>query len=122
MSLMWIFYWIDVIAKISVFLKIISVAFLIAGVYCFIFYFSEDSGDGEIKYLKKYSFILFFSGCFILLISLFMPSKETSYKMVASYAAQEVYESPQAKEIGNKLIVLANKKLDDLLKEESKEK
>ncbi len=122
MNLMWMFYWIDTSSNIADFLMVISIAgiiFIFIGLFIYLAC-SEDFED-----LTRQRFFNFFKigvplFLIIMLISLFIPSKETSYKMVAASAAQTVYSSPEAKEVGVKLLSLINKKLDELTKEDSK--
>ena len=52
----------------------------------------------------------------VLSVSLvFVPSKETSYTMLAAYAAQQVAENPKAEQISGKVLEIINNKLDEQL-------
>lgn len=49
------------------------------------------------------------------LLVIVIPSEKTTNKMLAAYLSKQVYDSPEAKQIGNTLLAAANKKLDELM-------
>ena len=55
-------------------------------------------------------------------LMVFVPSQKTMYVMVGAYAAQKIYESPEAARISSKVIAIVDKKLDEYLTEEVKDK
>ncbi len=124
MSLMWMFYWIDTIDSLINLFTFLGISGLIIATISFIFYlgnrFNIDSShednpsDPVALVFKKIFKVTLPIGIIFIILSILAPSKETSYKMVAASAAQTVYESKEAKEVGNKLLSLINKKLDEL--------
>jgi hypothetical protein len=53
--------------------------------------------------------------CFVFIV--FLPTQKTMYVMAGAYAAQKVYESPEAARISSKVVAIVEKQLDDILNE-----
>ena len=70
------------------------------------------------KKLFKKTLIFFSIAAFFMIV---IPSKKTIYLMLGGYTAQSIYESPEAKEFGNKVLNIVNSKLDEL-EQSTKEK
>ncbi len=128
MTLMWMFYWIDVLSSISTYLMTLSIIGIFISSICSVICIVSGADATDDDYtrtwresLVKFCKISFPSFLIMMLISIFIPSQETSYKMVAATAAQAVYESPQAKDVGDKLLSLVNNKLEEFIKKDSKD-
>lgn len=50
-----------------------------------------------------------------------LPSEKQAYAIAAAYGAQQVYQSEEAKQIGNKVLKAINNKLDSMAEPEKKE-
>lgn len=68
--------------------------------------------DSDYKISKTLIAVFILSGT----ISVAIPSEKTAYLMVGAYATQKVAETPEAKEIGIKVLKIVNEKLDKLAK------
>jgi hypothetical protein len=66
-----------------------------------------------VKYLKISSWVF----CVSLVGHAVIPSKETMYIMVASYAGEQVVRSEEFQETYGKVRVILNNKLDDIIQE-----
>ena len=66
--------------------------------------------------LAKYWLIITIAGT----IAVITPTTKTAYMMVEAYATKKVAESPEAKEVGTKLLMLINQKLDEELSKSKK--
>lgn len=89
---------------------------IVVGTFMFLtVLFSYMEGD-EIPKLTKYWAITIIA-CTIAVIT---PTPKTAYMMVGAYATQKVAESPEAKEVGTKLLMLINQKLDEELAKSKK--
>lgn len=49
-----------------------------------------------------------------------LPSEKSAYAIAAAYGAQQVYQSEEAKQIGNRVLKAINNKLDELGEKEKK--
>jgi hypothetical protein len=54
--------------------------------------------------------------CITAVFDIIIPSKKTIYLMIGGYAAESIYESPEAKAFGNKVLNIVNNKLDEIEK------
>jgi hypothetical protein len=63
------------------------------------------------KNILKKSLIII---CIIGFFDIIIPSKKTIYLMIGGYAAESIYESPEAKAFGNKVLNIVNNKLDEI--------
>jgi len=52
--------------------------------------------------------------CVTAILDIIIPSKKTIYLMIGGYAAESIYESPEAEAFGNKVLNIVNNKLDEL--------
>jgi hypothetical protein len=123
-----IIYFVDVLSKISAALSFIFViSCIVAGCSFFVWAFNADMTQyGEDyktkavaakKILKSFIVII----CIVGIVDIVIPSKKTIYLMLGGYAAESIYESPEAKVFGNKLLTIINNKLDELEKSTKKE-
>jgi len=53
-------------------------------------------------------------------VATFIPSEKAIYKMAAAYGIQTVYESEDARRVGNKLLLTIETKLDEISTKEKK--
>ena len=56
----------------------------------------------------------------LMVLSNFIPSKDTAYKMLAIYGGVELLQQPEIQEVGGKGLDVLNKVMDDYLQEEYK--
>lgn len=71
------------------------------------------SREFTLKVLKYCSVATVFVG----VITIFIPSERTAYMMLGAYAAQKVSQDPHAQEVGEKIMKIANAKLDQYVEE-----
>lgn len=71
------------------------------------------SREFTVKVLKYCSVATVFVGA----IMIFIPSERTAYMMLGAYAAQKVSQDPHAQEVGEKIMKIANAKLDQYVEE-----
>jgi len=123
-----IIYLVEVLDKISCALTFIFVISLIAAIVSLIVWsFNADMskfGDdyatkaaSSKKMLKSIVILMCVTG----VLDIIIPSKKTIYLMIGGYAAESIYESPEAKAFGNKVLNIVNHKLDEL-EQSTKEK
>lgn len=105
---MWTIYLIDVLQNLG---YILFIAIVIASIISLV---SGIVDDKDAKPVFKMAFTTVIC-CAVLLI--FIPEKKTMYLMVGAYAVEKIVETPEAQEFGNKLLKIANNKLDELAKE-----
>lgn len=75
---------------------------------------ARDFGVKVLKYCSVATVIL---GMLII----FIPSERTAYMMLGAYAAQKVSQDPKAQEVGEKIMKIANAKLDQYVEEAMQE-
>jgi hypothetical protein len=93
-------------------------AFLVTGIITcclitFCMFLFEYSDFGEFTHKKTAAFLIFISVVFGILCAI-IPSEQNAYKIAAAYGAQQVYQSDEAKEVGKKLMIVINNKLDEM--------
>ena len=71
------------------------------------------SREFTLKVLKYCSVATVFVG----VITIFIPSERTAYMMLGAYAAQKVSQDPHAQEVGEKIMKIANAKLDQYVED-----
>lgn len=135
MDLALLVYGISLLNGIGVFFGILMFALAIATVISFIqfcswkFSSSEYSWDLKsdgtlkdkvaaarefgVKVLKYCSVATVIFGA----VTIFIPSERTAYMMLGAYAAQKVSQDPHAQEVGEKIMKIANAKLDQYVEE-----
>lgn len=116
MSLITIIYLADIVCGVKTITAICSVVLSVM----IIIYLCEIHLENRVevrnslkKVVYKYITILISMAT----IFVFSPSKEAIYMMAGAKSVQTVYDSPEAKEIGTKIMSIVNKKLDEQLKE-----
>lgn len=62
--------------------------------------------------------VVVFSG----IIKTLLPTEKTAYMMVAAYATQKIYESPETAKIQEKVLTLINQKLDSFIEDKDDKK
>ncbi len=77
--------------------------------------YTEKVEKGAFKPIFKRFIITVIS---LILVNIIIPSQTTSYTMAAAYVTQTIAETPQAKEIGGKVLTIINAKLDEIIAEE----
>lgn len=82
------------------------------GLFYFVFHTMVASDSSSVKKPKK-AFLYVFIACGF--IAAFIPSKNTIYMMFGASVAESVVKDERTKEIGEKLLKLANQKLDEAL-------
>jgi hypothetical protein len=128
MSIPLIIYLVEVLDKISCALTFIFIIAVIGAVIAFATWsFNEDMSNygndyatkatSSKKILKSIVIVMCVTG----ILDIIIPSKKTIYLMIGGHAAESIYESPEAKQFGNRLINIVNNKLDEL-EEPTKEK
>lgn len=109
MSLMWLIYFADISNGISFALGAIGWAFIVLS-SIFGWVLVQD------KVLKKYQLFLAYAfSLFLILISIIMPSSKAIYTMAAVSYGQQIIENPRAKLLEDKVYVILNQKLDELV-------
>lgn len=116
MDLVLLIYLVDAVAPN---IKVISTVGLIVSslFWGFLLLYAIEGSD---QWSERTTLVTKFNGC-VFAVSLalvsFVPSKDTAYKMLAAYGAQELAEMEEAKEVGGKAYEALNKILDDYLDE-----
>lgn len=117
MELAFVVYLISILESVSTFLGIICYIVSIAALSLLLF--SLLVLEGQLKHKKTFIALviiaLFCGGAKALL-----PSEKQAYAIAAAYGAQQVYQSEEAKQIGNKVLKAINNKLDELGEKEKK--
>jgi MFS-type transporter involved in bile tolerance (Atg22 family) len=109
---MWTIYFIDILQNLSCLASVsLFCALFITFVSGGVSFSEQDTAANSIFKVALTTSIC----CALLLV--FIPDKKTMYLMVGAYAVERVVETPEAKEFGNKLLKIANNKLDELAKE-----
>ena len=123
MDLMWIVYWMNVLGNLSGLLLFISLSavtiLLMAGGFYFVEVGSRFS-DYEKESQERFVYWWKRGGvaCVILgLATIFTPDEKTMYMMVGAYATQKVIESPEAKQMADKIMTIVNAKVDEYVEE-----
>ena len=101
MSLPLLIYLAGVSTALQVILFLLGAAFLaIAGIF----------------WIEKYEnyLRLFASAAVCLFLFVFIPDSKTIYLMAGAKYSTEIAQSPEAKEIGNKILKVLNQKLDEI--------
>lgn len=106
MSPMTILYFADIATGLSVFLLTSGVVLLLFGFFVFI---ETD------KFALKAKVLFIFVPIISIFIGILIPGKNTIYMMFSVDALQQVAATPEAKEIGSKILKLANQKLDEAI-------
>lgn len=112
MSLIALIYWADVVNVLGILLFFFGMIGMLFG---FIIS-SENASRGEEIGRGR---LIAIAGLLSVLLSAFLPSKKTLYAMAAIKFGEQVIETPQAQELGNKVFKLLNQKLDEALPKEN---
>lgn len=75
--------------------------------------------EGEIENKKTLVFLIILTVFFGSLRAM-MPSQKQAYIILGAYTTQKVYESDEAKQIGNKILKIVNDKLDGMAEDKEK--
>ena len=120
MSLVWVIYWIDVIANLNAIFVVSFIlwgmAFVMCGVMCLV-------SEGKLISFAAFEKIAKIFIPFIIVsafINVFIPEKKTMYMMAAARAGELVVQSDDFRETYGKIKTLLDVKLDDMLKQEKK--
>jgi hypothetical protein len=123
-----IIYLVEVLDKISCALTFIFVVSLIVSLLsAMVWAFNADMSNFGKSYAikassaKKMLKSIVIVMCVTAILDIIIPSKKTIYLMIGGYAAESIYESPEAKAFGNKVLNIVNNKLDEL-EQSTKEK
>lgn len=118
MNLMWVIYLIDVLTPdagtyILAVLLGMSLAFLSTARFIA---FMDENFDVYLKTKRVHKWMcvvvaILVSYCF------FMPSKETSYKMLAAYGVEKVAENPDVRRLAGKSLDVLEKAMDSYIKD-----
>lgn len=114
MSAMWILYFAEVSGGLKVFFAIAAAIIGIVGFIAAVAAFETGDRDVADRALKVGAPLV----SFLIVASVLIPSKQTVYMMAAAKVSQDIIESPDAKLIGDKLLKIINKELDELVKGE----
>lgn len=114
-------YLISLTEKVPHFLTGTGIAiYILCAVYLMFTLINADYGEvshdfsAAFKNCKKYMIL----GTFITLSATIIPSKETSYMMVAAHLTQSVVENPKVSGISDKLLTIVNTELDNIHKKQ----
>lgn len=107
MSAAWIIYFASVSGNFSIFCGIIGFIAL------FISFVVLMASEGE--YLKQ-SVRGFVGGALFVLLGIITPDKNTVYLIASAKVTEDIVKSPEAKEIGGKILTIINDKLDEQVK------
>lgn len=116
MSAMWIIYLADVVGGLTALFGVFGMLILV--LQCFAFPIFNDICDSYKEgQAKAFGLIKIAtpSALFMLLLAVFIPSKQTIYMMAAAKVGQDIVEAPATKEISDKVLKLINQKLDEQL-------
>jgi hypothetical protein len=116
-----IIYLVEVLDKISCALTFVFILSVVGAVIAFgAWSFNADMTDYGDKYAvkaasaKKILKSIVIAMCVTAILDIIIPSKKTIYLMIGGYAAESIYESPEAKAFGNKVLNIVNNKLDEI--------
>lgn len=85
---------------------------------CILKYIARDDEDAE-GVLKSIPFkTLYVILGFYVVYTVFVPSKDTSYKMLAAYGVEQVAENPDVKRLAGKSLEVLEKAMDEYTKKE----
>ncbi len=123
MSLSLALYLVDVLNSLGKFFTIFGIiATVVAAVSGGMSGLSAVDGDSSASARSSKCFKWAGSVASVLLITAcLIPSTTTMYSMIGIEAAKTVLETPQAKEVTDKVLRIVNSKLDSLVKEATKE-
>jgi hypothetical protein len=116
MDAMWVIYLGDIVSDINFVCAIVLITIVAAFVISF-FAGLFNATLEPIKMVYKFSIVPLILFSFVGIV---IPQSKTVYMMAAAKVGQDVATSPEAKEIGGKLMKLLNEKLDEQLKTEKK--
>lgn len=116
-----IIYLVEVLDKISCALTFIFILSFVGAIIAFATWsfnanMSKYGDDYEAKAssAKKILKSIVIVMCVTAILDIIIPSKKTIYLMIGGYAAESIYESPEAKAFGNKVLNIVNNKLDEI--------
>lgn len=118
MELALVVYLIGILPAIDHFLIVfagISVALIL-----FTAFFTALEGSSIFEFTKKHSTFMYTYLTIIFLSfigSTAIPTEKTMYMMAGAYATQQVYQSEEARQVGNKLVTLIDKKMEQYIDE-----
>ena len=100
------------------FLHSLKIFSLVMAILCVLYEFIRfidlvDRSEYNFKFGPKTTWALS-----LFLLFLVIPSQTVSYTMAAGYVTQTIAETPQAKEIGGKVLTIINAKLDEIIADE----
>lgn len=118
-----IIYLVEVLDKISFALTFIFILSFVGAVIAFsVWSFNADMSkygddyEAKASSAKKILKSIVIVICVTATLNIIIPSKQTVYLMIGGYVAESIYESPEAKAFGNKVLNIVNNKLDELEK------
>ena len=134
MDLMWIVYFVSLLNPLNAVLSFAYVVFFLTAV-CILFaigihkdsdtFWTNKNHQAERKDFRKKLFgkfkFTFTAAVITMLLSIFIPSEKTAYMMVGANVAQRVYDSPETKQVTEKVLKIVNGKLDSYVNEIEKQ-
>lgn len=133
MDLIWIIYFIDVLASSGGYGAIAFLSIIAGGAVLGYRHINHDFYDSEredsnyykgkrsdipYKSIVRGSLIVF---AMFVFLETFLPEKDTMYKMLAAYGVTEIAQTDEAKRLGGKSLEVLEKVLDEYLKESEAE-
>ena len=112
-NLSWFLYLVDVLPNIATVAAFVSF-FCVPGLIFWLFVKALEHQDPEAKMIAKVIGFLRWLTPILLVIALFVPSKDTLYLIAASEAGEVVVNTPEAKEVMSDLKEILNIQLEKL--------
>ena len=121
MDLMWLVYLLNVVGNLST-IFVISSILLAAAVFATAIFFWMDNGlpsseDKETVRMVGLWKKLAITAAILSLLAVFTPDEKTMYMMAGAYGTQKVIESPQGKQMADKIMTIVNAKVDEYVDE-----
>lgn len=97
---------------------VVATTVVLGIVFVLRFIFNSCEVEDTELFIKKTCYIVWLFPC-MLVVSVFTPTKDTAYNMLAAYGVTEAYqyvsESKEAKEIASKSLAVLDKAMNDYL-------
>lgn len=114
MNIVLLLYLADISNGISGFLQAVSILSLTAGAIGI-----AGILEGDIK-SKFYTLLLMSTAILSGSLAVLLPSKEAIYLMASVKYSQELVAKPEIKQLGDKVLIILNEKLDSLIEKKTK--
>ncbi len=121
----WQLYLFSIVDNVKVTLSGLTwLSFVFAVMACFILMMAADNAFGDdsktaLKLSRRAALSFAFLWFFILVFNMALPDQKGIAMIIGGSAAYSVIQSPEAKEIGGKALLLLNQRLDESLKIEA---